>query len=81
MATNDVLIFEGGHPVNAMDVNIGDDDSPNGFYEALDLHGGDKRVKVVLMNCFGGHVSMEGIMRMAFKAFDRGLVKPVVFRI
>jgi len=80
MATNDVLIREGGKPVNAMDIGQGDDESLNDFLEALDLHADDKRVKVILMNCFGGNVSMEGVMRMAFKAYNRGLTKPVVFR-
>lgn len=80
LATNDALILEGGHPVNSMDVNESGE-KPDSFYEALDLHGDDERVKVILMSCYGGHVSMAGVMRMAIKAFDRGLKKPVVFRL
>jgi hypothetical protein len=33
------------------------------------------------MNCFGGNVSMDGVMRTVFKAYNRGMDKPVVFRI
>ncbi len=80
MATMDLIAAAGGRPANFLDVGGGT--TAQKVAEALDVIAGDRRVKAVLVNIFGGIVRCdliaEGLL-VAARRFERRL--PIVVRL
>lgn len=80
MATMDIIKLEGGEPANFLDLGGGVQES--GVFEALRIITSDARVKVVLVNIFGGIVNCEIIARGVNRAYEElGITTPLVCRL
>jgi succinyl-CoA synthetase beta subunit len=80
MATMDIIKLYGGSPANFLDV--GGSSNPTKVVEAMELLLGDKQVKVVLVNIFGGITRGEDIaigLVETFKRIDSDI--PIVVRL
>lgn len=80
MATMDLIKLYGGEPANFLD--IGGSSNPNKVIEAMKLLLSDSKVKVVLINIFGGITRCDDVARgllEAFKQFDTKT--PIVIRL
>jgi succinyl-CoA synthetase beta subunit len=69
MATMDIIKLYGGSPANFLDV--GGSSNPMKVVEAMELLLGDKQVKVVLVNIFGGITRGEDIAIGLVETFKR----------
>ena len=80
MATNDILLLHGGRPANFLDVGGGADVSQVTRAFQLILH--DARVRVVLVNIFGGIMQCDVIAQGVLDATrDMRLTVPLVVRL
>ncbi len=80
MATMDMIKLYGGEPANFLD--IGGSSNPQKIIEAMKLLLGDKHVKVVLVNIFGGITRCDDVAKgliEAFKELDTDI--PIVIRL
>lgn len=80
MATMDMIKLYGGEPANFLD--IGGSSNPQKIVEAMKLLLGDKHVKVVLINIFGGITRCDDVAKgliAAFKEIDT--LVPIVIRL
>ncbi len=80
MATMDMIKLYGGSPANFLD--IGGSSNPQKIVEAMKLLLGDKNVKVVLINIFGGITRCDDVAKgliEAFKQIDTQV--PIVIRL
>ena len=80
MATMDMIKLYGGEPANFLD--IGGSSNPQKIVEAMKLLLGDKHVKVVLINIFGGITRCDDVAKgliEAFKELDTEI--PIVIRL
>ncbi len=81
MATMDMIKLFGGEPANFLD--IGGSSNPTKIVEAMKLLLSDTRVKVVLINIFGGITRCDDVaagLLQAFKEIDTGDI-PVIVRL
>ena len=82
LATSDYLRTNGGKPVNFMDLGAGNIDAIQEIQNAYEIHESDDRVKCILVNCYGGNMSMLDMMNTTLIYFQKGiLTKPVVMRV
>ena len=80
MATMDIVKLEGGEPANFLDLGGGVQEQ--GVFEAFKIITSDPKVKVILVNIFGGIVDCEIIARGINKAYaELGINCPVVCRL
>ena len=80
MATMDMIKLYGGEPANFLD--IGGSSNPEKIVEAMRLLLGDKHVKVVLINIFGGITRCDDVAKGLIEAFK--ILKtdiPIVIRL
>lgn len=80
MATMDMIKLYGGNPANFLD--IGGSSNPTKVIEAMKLLLGDRNVKVVLINIFGGITRCDDVasgLLEAFKQIKTGI--PIVIRL
>ena len=80
MATMDMIKLHGGNPANFLD--IGGSSNPLKVVEAMKLLLQDKKVKVVLINIFGGITRCDDVAMGLIQAFD--MIKgdiPVIVRL
>ncbi len=80
MTTMDMIKLYGGNPANFLD--IGGSSNPTKVVEAMKLLLGDKNVKVVLINIFGGITRCNDVatgLLEAFKQIDTNV--PIVIRL
>lgn len=80
MATMDIIKMHGGSPANFLDV--GGSASEAQIFAAMKLLNEDQRVRVILVNIFGGIMRCDVIAQGILKAYQAGLVtKPLVVRL
>ena len=80
LATTDLLDQMHGKAANYLDLNGGS--SIEDVLQALDLMEYDKRVKVVLINLFGGALDIKPIAEGIVKAISLKVIsKPLVIRV
>jgi succinyl-CoA synthetase beta subunit len=80
MATMDLVKTYGGEPANFLD--IGGSSNPEKVVSAIDIILGDKSVRVILLNIFGGITRCDDVARGLVTAFERtNLEVPVVVRL
>jgi succinyl-CoA synthetase beta subunit len=80
MATMDVIHLHGGHPANFLDVGGGANETQ--VKEALRILMQDERVKVILINIFGGIMKCDTIAQGVISAVrEIGMKLPVVMRL
>ena len=80
MATMDMIKLYGGNPANFLD--IGGSSNPNKVIEAMKLLLGDKNVKVVLINIFGGITRCDDVAKGLLEAFQQIKTEvPIVIRL
>lgn len=80
MATMDMIKLYGGEPANFLD--IGGSSNPRKIVEAMHLLLGDKHVKVVLINIFGGITRCDDVARGLLEAFkELNTDIPIVIRL
>jgi len=80
MATNDLIHLYGGKPVNFLDLS--GQASREQIEEMIHMLNSDPKVKVILINCFGGtmHVDLvASALALLFKHFEFN--KPIVARL
>jgi succinyl-CoA synthetase beta subunit len=80
MATMDMIKLYGGNPANFLD--IGGSSNPTKVIEAMKLLLGDRNVKVVLINIFGGITRCDDVAKGLLEAFHQ--IKtgvPIVIRL
>ncbi len=80
MATMDMIKLHGGNPANFLD--IGGSSNPHKVVEAMKLLLQDEKVKVVLINIFGGITRCDDVAMGLIQAFD--MIKsdiPVIVRL
>ena len=82
LATSDYLHSIGGSPVNFMDLGAGSVDAIEEIQNAFEVHESDDRVTVILVNCYGGNMSMRDMMETTLIYYKKGLLtKPVIMRL
>jgi succinyl-CoA synthetase beta subunit len=80
MATMDMIKLYGGNPANFLD--IGGSSNPTKVIEAMKLLLGDKNVKVVLINIFGGITRCDDVAHGLLEAFRQIKTEvPIVIRL
>ncbi|HHT34426.1 MAG: ADP-forming succinate--CoA ligase subunit beta [Proteiniphilum sp.] len=80
MATMDMIKLYGGNPANFLD--IGGSSNPTKVIEAMKLLLGDKNVKVVLINIFGGITRCDDVAQGLLEAFRQIRTEvPIVIRL
>ena len=80
MATMDMIKLYGGNPANFLD--IGGSSNPTKVIEAMKLLLGDKNVKVVLINIFGGITRCDDVAHGLLEAFRQIRTEvPIVIRL
>lgn len=80
MATMDMIKLYGGNPANFLD--IGGSSNPTKVIEAMKLLLGDKNVKVVLINIFGGITRCDDVAKGLLEAFQQIKTEvPIVIRL
>ena len=80
MATMDMIKLYGGDPANFLD--IGGSSNPTKVIEAMKLLLGDKNVKVVLINIFGGITRCDDVAKGLLEAFQQIKTEvPIVIRL
>ncbi len=80
MATMDMIKLYGGNPANFLD--IGGSSNPTKVIEAMKLLLGDKNVKVVLINIFGGITRCDDVAHGLLEAFQQIKTEvPIVIRL
>ncbi len=80
MATMDMIKLYGGSPANFLD--IGGSSNPQKIVEAMKLLLGDKNVKVVLINIFGGITRCDDVAKGLIEAFKQIETQvPIVIRL
>ncbi len=80
MATMDMIKHFGGNPANFLD--IGGSSNPDKTIEAVKFLLSDFKVKVVLINIFGGITRCDDIAKGLLKAFEQTEIKiPVIIRL
>jgi succinyl-CoA synthetase beta subunit len=80
MATMDMIKLYGGNPANFLD--IGGSSNPTKVIEAMKLLLGDRNVKVVLINIFGGITRCDDVAKGLLEAFHQIKTEvPIVIRL
>ena len=80
MTTMDMIKLYGGNPANFLD--IGGSSNPTKVIEAMKLLLGDKNVKVVLINIFGGITRCNDVAAGLLEAFKQISTNvPIVIRL
>src|SRR5699024_1543862 len=80
MATMDIIKYEGGNPANFLDV--GGDATPEKVTEAFKIILKDPKVKVILVNVFGGIMKCDYIAQVIISATEQlALEIPLVVRL
>jgi succinyl-CoA synthetase beta subunit len=80
MATMDMIKLYGGEPANFLD--IGGSSSPKKVIDAMNLILSDPKVKVVMINIFGGITRCDDVARGLLAALEQITVKvPIVIRL
>ena len=80
MATMDIIHFYGGEPANFLDVGGGANEQQ--VTEAFKILIGDKRIKAILVNIFGGIMKCDIIAQGIINAVKAtGLSVPLVVRL
>ena len=80
MATMDMIKLYGGEPANFLD--IGGSSSPKKVIDAMNLILSDKKVKVVMINIFGGITRCDDVARGLVAALEQIKVEiPIVIRL
>lgn len=80
MATMDMIHLHGGHPANFLDVGGGANETQ--VKEALRILMNDERVKVILINIFGGIMKCDTIAQGVISAIrEIGMKLPLVMRL
>jgi succinyl-CoA synthetase beta subunit len=80
MATMDMIKLYGGNPANFLD--IGGSSNPTKVIEAMKLLLGDRNVKVVLINIFGGITRCDDVAKGLLEAFHQIKTEvPMVIRL
>lgn len=80
MATMDMIKLYGGEPANFLD--IGGSSNPQKVIDAMNLLLSDKKVKVVMINIFGGITRCDDVAKGLIEAFKQMDVKlPIVVRL
>lgn len=80
MATMDLVKFYGGEPANFLD--IGGSSSPEKVIVALEIISGDRKVRSILFNIFGGITRCDDVARGIVEATkSMKLDRPIVIRL
>lgn len=80
MATMDMIKLYGGDPANFLD--IGGSSNPQKIVHAMEFLLGDKKVKAILINVFGGITRCDDVARGLLDAFSQMKVDiPIVIRL
>jgi len=80
MATMDIIKLKGGDPANFLDVGGGASEAQ--VQKAFELLNGDKQVKAILVNIFGGIMRCDVIaMGIINAAHAIGMKKPIIIRL
>jgi succinyl-CoA synthetase beta subunit len=80
MATMDLIKYYGGEPANFLD--IGGSSSPEKVLTAMQIILGDKNVKAIVFNIFGGITRCDDVARGIVQAVKKGKIEhPIVVRL
>jgi len=80
MATMDMIKLYGGSPANFLD--IGGSSNPQKVIDAMNILLGDKSVKAVMINIFGGITRCDDVARGLLKALEIIMTDvPIVVRL
>ncbi len=80
MATMDIIKLYGGEPANFLDV--GGSSSPDKIKNAMELILGDKRVKAIFINIFGGITRCDDVATGLVQAYrELNITLPIVIRL